>query len=329
MPRRIGITTTVPVEIIYATGRVPVDLNNVFITHENPNQLLENAERDGFASGVCAWIKGIWSAAKTAKVENVVVVVHGDCANTIALGEVFDHKKIPVTPFAFPHRRDRRLLADAIDDFAERMGAKKGDIEKWKSRLDQIRGKLVTLDDMTWKTGQVTGEENHLFLVSSSDFGSDPDVFEKTVDEFLVKATKRPVPVEKNALRLGILGVPTILSNRYSELDSLGGKVVFNEVQRQFSMPSLALDLPSQYANYTYPFDLEFRIQDILEQTKKRKIKGLIHYVQSFCHRQIEDIVLRQRLGVPLLTIEGDRPGPVDGRTLTRIEAFMEMLRGD
>ena len=29
---RIGITTTVPVEIIIAAGHTPVDLNNLFIT---------------------------------------------------------------------------------------------------------------------------------------------------------------------------------------------------------------------------------------------------------------------------------------------------------
>lgn len=329
MHRRIGITTTVPVEIIYAAGCVPVDLNNAFITHQNPEQLLEKAEQQGFGAGVCAWIKGLWSAASIEKIDGVVVVVHGDCANTVALGEVFKHQKLPVTSFAFPHYRDKQLLERAIDDLAQCMGADKNKIEQWKSRLDRIRKKLVLLDDLTWKTGQVTGEENHLFLVGSSDFGSDPDAYEKSVTDLLAIAQKRQKNTDRGKLRLGVLGVPTILSNLYQTLDSLGGQVVFNEVQRQFSMPSLAGDLATQYYNYTYPFDLEFRTADILEQIRKRKIDGLIHYVQSFCHRQIEDIVLKQKLTVPMLTIEGDRPGPVDGRTLTRMEAFLEMLRGN
>ena len=36
--------------------------------------------------------------------------------------------------------------------------------------------------------------------------------------------------------------------------------------------------------------------------------------------------LLREGLKIPILTLEGDRPGPVDGAILTRIEAFLEML---
>ena len=32
---KIGLTTTVPVEVIFAAGDTPVDLNNIFITIRN------------------------------------------------------------------------------------------------------------------------------------------------------------------------------------------------------------------------------------------------------------------------------------------------------
>ena len=41
---RIGMTTTVPVEVILAAGHVPVDLNNVFITGSEPMRQVEAAE---------------------------------------------------------------------------------------------------------------------------------------------------------------------------------------------------------------------------------------------------------------------------------------------
>ncbi|RLB69292.1 MAG: 2-hydroxyacyl-CoA dehydratase, partial [Deltaproteobacteria bacterium] len=54
---------------------------------------------------------------------------------------------------------------------------------------------------------------------------------------------------------------------------------------------------------------------------------GLIHYTQTFCFRQIEDILFKRKLDIPVLSLEADQPGPVDGRTLTRIETFIEMLQ--
>ncbi|MBW1945496.1 MAG: 2-hydroxyacyl-CoA dehydratase, partial [Deltaproteobacteria bacterium] len=42
---------------------------------------------------------------------------------------------------------------------------------------------------------------------------------------------------------------------------------------------------------------------------------------------QIYDIILRESLPLPVLTLEGDRPGKIDGRTAFRLEAFVEMLK--
>jgi benzoyl-CoA reductase/2-hydroxyglutaryl-CoA dehydratase subunit BcrC/BadD/HgdB len=56
-------------------------------------------------------------------------------------------------------------------------------------------------------------------------------------------------------------------------------------------------------------------------------VDGIIHYVQSFCFRQIEDLIVRKRFKLPILTLEGDRPGPLDARTRIRIEGFVEMIR--
>ncbi|HQK92468.1 MAG TPA: 2-hydroxyacyl-CoA dehydratase, partial [Armatimonadota bacterium] len=41
---RIGITSTVPSEVLYAAGRIPVDLNNVFVGSEDPLAWVEWAE---------------------------------------------------------------------------------------------------------------------------------------------------------------------------------------------------------------------------------------------------------------------------------------------
>jgi benzoyl-CoA reductase/2-hydroxyglutaryl-CoA dehydratase subunit BcrC/BadD/HgdB len=93
-------------------------------------------------------------------------------------------------------------------------------------------------------------------------------------------------------------------------------------------MPYDTDDIAEQYRLYTYPYGSEPRIRDIEEAIVERKLNGLIHYTQTFCFRQLYDIVLKERLKVPILTIEGDRPGKIDRRTALRIEAFVEMVRG-
>jgi benzoyl-CoA reductase/2-hydroxyglutaryl-CoA dehydratase subunit BcrC/BadD/HgdB len=171
----------------------------------------------------------------------------------------------------------------------------------------------------------VTGFENHLFLVSSSDFNSDPDQFERELDAFL-RGVKQREP-KREEIRLGFLGVPPIFNDLHDRIESLGGRVVFNEIQRQFSMPYGDEDIIEQYLRYTYPYSMKGRIEDIKRAIRKRNLDGLIHYTQTFCFRQIYDIILRETISVPVLTLEGDRPGRIDSRTAIRIETFIEMLK--
>ena len=112
-------------------------------------------------------------------------------------------------------------------------------------------------------------------------------------------------------------------------IESFGARVVFNEIQRQFSMPHEEDDIIDLYLKYTYPYEIEGRIEDIKSAIKERELDGLIHYTQTFCFRQIYDIILRESLSLPILTLEADRPGKLDSRTALRLETFVEMLRDE
>ena len=92
-------------------------------------------------------------------------------------------------------------------------------------------------------------------------------------------------------------------------------------------MPYYTETLVEQYSAYTYPYDIFSRIEDIQQEVQRRNIRGLIHYVQSFCHRHIHDRIIRKRIQLPMLTFDCDRPGRLDGAMKTRIEAFIEMLK--
>jgi benzoyl-CoA reductase/2-hydroxyglutaryl-CoA dehydratase subunit BcrC/BadD/HgdB len=321
----VGLTSTIPVEIVLAAGCKPLDLNNLFITAQAPEKLIQQAEQAGFAHNLCAWIKGIYSTTIEHRIPCVIAVTGGDCSNTTALAEVLERRGVQVIPFDFPLNRDREFLARQMERLSRTLGAPWEEVERVWSRLSRIRRKLQELDRLTYEENRVSGYENHLFLVTSSDFNSDPENYEKELDLFLRGAAARGP--QKGSIRLGYLGVPPIFSDLYEFLQSLGGRVVFNEVQRQFSMPWGEGDIVDQYLNYTYPYGLRGRLEDIQQAIVKRRLDGLIHYTQTFCFRQIYDILLRESLPLPVLTIEGDKPGKIDSRTAIRLETFMEMLR--
>lgn len=323
---RVGFTTTIPLEVLIAAGRKPVDLNNVFITGGRSSLLVEEAEMEGFPRNICGWIKGIYAAIRESGIREIIAVTEGDCSYTKALMEILVLDGVKVIPFAYPHDRDKASLRFEIEKLMRHFRVGWAEVGKAKERLDRIRRKIREIDRLTWQENLVTGGENHYFQVSASDMNGNPDLFEAEVDDFLRQAATRKPRTER--IRLAYIGVPPIIEGFYPFLESHDGRVVFNETQRQFAMPCETTDIVEQYCNYTYPYDIFLRLADILTETQRRKIDAVIHYVQSFCFRQIEDLIVRKKLPLPVLTLEGDKPSSLDARTRIRIEGFLEMLEG-
>jgi len=324
---RVGLTTTIPVEVVLAANLIPVDLNNLFIADPLALARVSQAEAAGFPRTLCAWIKGIYAALMDhPEIQAVIAACQGDCSNTQALGEILATEGIEVIHFKFPYPRDREQLAREISALTARLGADPGAVPRMQARLTPVRRQLRRLDRLTWETGQVNGRENFQWLISSSDFASDLTAYEQRLTAFLQEAAQRP-PAADGRVRLGFAGIPPILTDLWPYLEELGAAVVYHEFPRQFSMPFASTDLVEQYLRYTYPYDIGGRLADLQGAVATRRLDGLVHYTQSFCFRQMFDQFLRDHLDVPLLTIEGDRPTRLDSRTRMRLEAFVDVLR--
>lgn len=323
--KKIGFTTSIPVEIILAAGKIPVDLNNLFISAERPQSLVEIAEEAGYPRNTCGWIKGLYSISLESDMEAIIAVMQGDCSNTQALMETLQLRDKNIIPFAYPFDRDKEMLEAQLKKMMNYFKVSSDQVVKIKTDLDGVRQLCMELDTMTWQDNLVSGFENHYYLVSSSDFNGNPAKFAEELQDFIIKARERK-PF-KNEVRLAYIGVPPISPDIYAVLESMGARVVFNEVQRQFSMPFATDSIVEQYLAYTYPYGAFARLKDIEEQLARRKVDGIIHYTQTFCFRQIEDLIYREKLKKPFLTVEGDKPGKVDARTRMRLEAFVNMLK--
>jgi len=111
----IGITTTVPTEVLLAAGYQPVDLNNLFISDPDPERLVDIAERAGFPINCCTWIKGIYGVVMDQGIDTVLCVTSGDCSNTIMLMEVLKLKGCNVIPFSYPAHPDVSQMQYTLD----------------------------------------------------------------------------------------------------------------------------------------------------------------------------------------------------------------------
>ena len=324
--KKIGLTTTVPAEVLIAAGYTPVDLNNVFITSKDYLKYIDISERDGFPKSLCTWIKGIYGACLENDIKEIVGVVEGDCSNTKALIEVLQLRGIKVYPFSFPHSHKPEDIENAINEFMNIFNVTLEEVEVTRKRLNKLRVLAKEIDELTYIHNKATGFENHLYQVSLSDFNGDIDAFEADLKKVICDL-KNKKPVSRK-LRLGYIGVPPMTGDIYEFVEKFDASFVYNEVQREFAFPRAdkALNIFEQYYDYTYPYDTEFRIKELQKQINDRKLDGIIHYTQAFCYRAVEDIVLKEKLDIPILNIEGDKLNVLDARTKLRLEAFLDML---
>jgi len=324
---RIGITTTVPIEILLAAGYQPVDLNNVFIADANPERLITIAERAGFPLNCCSWIKGIYGVCMEHKINTVLCVTTGDCSNTVMLMEVLKLKGIKVIPFAYPTQPDSQQMQNALEALAKTLNTTLDAAERVREEIKPHRRLALKLDELSWKQGVASGLESHLWLVSASDFNQDRHKYRRELKELVDRCLKRP-PYPPDRLRIAYIGVPSVYGqDLYRYLETKGARVVFNEIQRQFAMPHPGNSLAEQYSNYTYPYSIYDRLKDITTELNKRRVDGIIHYVQAFCHRGIGDIIFRDALKLPILTLEGNDEFSLTHHLKTRVEAFLDMLQ--
>jgi len=323
---KIGITTTVPVEILLAAGYQPVDLNNVFITDPSPERLVNIAERAGFPLNCCSWIKGIYGVCMDYGIDTVLCVTTGDCSNTIMLMEVLKLKGLKVIPFAYPDRPSPQRMQYTLEALAETLGTTLEAANRVRNELKPCRRLALKFDQLAWKDGLVSGFENHLWLVSTSDFNQGYHEYYQQLQELLATCRRRQ-PYSPDSLRLAYIGVPSVYAqDLYHYLENNGAMVVFNEIQHQFAMPEPGNSLAEQYSNYTYPYSIYERLKDITTELKQRQVDGVIHYIQAFCHRGIGDIIFRDALKLPILTLEGNNDFFLTHHIKTRIEAFLDML---
>ena len=324
--RRVGFFSTSPVEVLLAAGLRPLDVNNAFISAPDRLDLLDQAEAEGLPRTSCAWTRGLYAATLAMELSRILVVTDGDCSPNRAMAELLRDQGVEVVEFRYPLAdRSDAAVRSAMADLAAHLGTTLDAAEAVRRELAPLRADLDRLDRLTWQEGWVTAEENHRWLVQSSDFRGDPVAYHDDLEAFLDSVSRRDAAGE--GPRLGLFGVPPALTDLHEAVDAAGARVIFNEVASDFAMIPPADSLGEQYSRYAYPYGIRARVARARLEAERRGLEGWLVYDQTFCHHNLETPAVDRLLGdLPRLHLEGDAPGLVAGRDRIRLEAFIRTL---
>jgi benzoyl-CoA reductase/2-hydroxyglutaryl-CoA dehydratase subunit BcrC/BadD/HgdB len=305
----VGITALVPPELIFACGKKPCDINNYV-----PKSNLQPASK------LCAWT-AIWRdmiLKGEISLDLLVVVAGGDCHNALVDGQKVAMKGLSTFFLFYPFGDDPDYLKNQLEELSLFLG---GIVEpKAFEEVRKLKKKVLEIDHKR-VNGKISAENAFEIMVSASDLRGDLTRFKMHIDE--VEEQK-----QEYTNRIALLGVPPIYSDFHNTLKSLGLHVVYDELPFEFAKLSgeNIKVIAKNYCSYTFARNLEFRLNFLETELKKRKVDGVIHYTQFACHHLLEDDVFRERLNYPFLTIQGDLPGKTPKQVKLRLEAFSEML---
>lgn len=322
--RRVGIFSTMPQEVLWAAGLIPVDVNNLFIGSQDPAALIRLADHSGLPRTVCAWTRGLWGAVLASGLKRVVTVAQGDCSNNAGLSHALRLQGIRVIPFRYPLAQEdpQRALGMELQRLAVAVGTEMSSAVRIFSQFAGIRSALAALETAGVR-GQLPGSLVRRLLLTSTDMASDPHRFASSLDDAL---RLRGRPSSARRVRLAVFGVPTSLRNLPEVLDEVGRCVLW-ETESDFAMIPPVRSLEAQYLRYAYPYGIARRLPRFVQAATGRRVDAVVRYQQAFCHHNLESPAVESILSRwPCFVLEGDTPGEVGARDRLRLEAFFGQL---
>lgn len=324
--RRIGIFSTVPVEVIFGAGLAPVDLNNLFVTHPDPGMLLRQADVLGLPRNSCAWTRGLFGATVALDFRRVVSVPRGDCSNNAAMAGLLRQRGTRVVEFNFPIAGPDRpgQMALELQRFGDEFDVSPAKAARAFESIRPVRELLARIDRANWAEGKVPGSVARACLLRSTDMGGNPHLFRRRLEKVLADHREAGAV---GGPRLALFGVPAVFDGFLERLEEMGAGVVLAEAEHDFAMLPPADSLAQQYLDYAYPYGIEARVDKFAKLVQERRVDGVIIYSQAFCHHNLELAFVERKLaGIPLLVLEGDLPRSMTARDGVRLEGFLELL---
>ena len=271
------------------------------------------------------------------------------------------NEEIPTYVIEIPHKPDtiqgRNLWLKELEAFKvelERVTGNKITAKKLRESIALINNKrkaLKRLSNLRKNSPSPISGLDALIVMQIS-FYDDVKRFTAKVnelcDELEERARKGEGVAPKNAPRLMVSGCPMAIPNwkLHSIVEKAGASIVVEESctgTRYFndlvepkgdSVNDLLVALVEKYSKISCacftPNDA--RLKNVGQLAKDFGVEGVVYYTLQFCHGYNVEAVkvgkVLKSMNLPMLKIETDYTAEDAGQIKTRIEAFLEILRG-
>lgn len=346
----------IPEEVVLAAGGICVGLCG------GSQGSIPDAEKI-LPRNICPMVKSAFGfkVGRVCPYIQVVDFVYGEttCDAKKKTWEILD-TMVPTYVMEIPQMKneaDRAMWLHEVKEFKARIEELSGkevtvdELTKAVKVMNDKRRALQRLNILRHaKPTPISGKD--VLLIEQIAFYDEPVRFAAKVNELCDELETRigageAVPT-KDATRIMVAGVPMALPNwKLHHLVEGAGAVIVNEescigtryykdlmAEDGQDMEAILTDLTKRYMNIDCscftPNDE--RIDQVLKEFRESQADGIIHYSLQFCHTyNIEEIRIREacaREGIPYMFIESDYSPEDVGQIQTRVEAFLEQIRG-
>lgn len=346
----------VPEELIVAAGGICLGLCG-----GSPGSI-PDAEKT-LPRNICPMVKSAYGfkVGKICPYFQSVDFVYGEttCDAKKKTWELLD-REVPTYVMEIPQmkrERDRTMWLEEVKDFKKKMESVTGktisseDIARATRIMNDKRMALQRLNALRAHTPvPISGKD--ALLIEQIAFYDDPVRFTHKVnalcDELDERVKKSIGVAPKTAPRILVSGTPMALPNwKLHNLIENGGGIVVNEEScigtRYFKdlMDESNGSIDKQLAALTDRYmkidcscftPNNERIDQVIKEYKDSKSQGVVHYSLQFCHTyNIEAIRIKEaceKNNIPFISIESDYSAEDVGQLQTRLEAFLEQVKG-
>jgi benzoyl-CoA reductase/2-hydroxyglutaryl-CoA dehydratase subunit BcrC/BadD/HgdB len=312
---------------------------------------------------VCSIVRNVLSFLQTGglDVTDLILVPH-TCDSLQGLGSLlidFIHPKQPVIPLYLPRARrasDIGFLTDEFRSLYRRLEAithcSPSNADLMESiRREENADKLLAL--LHQRRRQLALTDLQLYRLIRSREYLPVELFSELAQAALAHILP-PSPDTRPARRPAIgkeeprKRIPIILSgivpepmDLFESLSEMGGAIVADDLAccgRRLYPPGRSND-PFQHLaesilgappDSTRGHPIQERLDHLIRLARTSEAKGIVFYDVKFCEPELFDLpILRkglQEAGIPSATVEVDISDPLSHQTVTRLEAFLEMM---
>jgi len=346
----------VPEELVVAAGGICIGLCG------GAQGSIADAEKI-LPRNICPMVKSAFGfkVGKICPYFQVVDLVYGEttCDAKKKTWELLD-RYVPTHVMEIPQmkrERDKRLWLDEVKDFkaaVDRIAGTVTDFDAVASGIRTINAKRAALQRLNTlrhrNPSPISGKD--MLLIEQIAFYDEPVRFARKVHELCDELEERvksgAAVAPATTPRIMVSGTPMALPNwKLHHIIESSGAIVVNEEScigtRYYKdlIDEGGTDMEQQMERLTERYmkidcscftPNDDRITQVLKEYEDSGAEGVIDYCLQFCHTyNIEAVKLREACearGIPFMAIETDYSPDDVGQLQTRVEAFIEQIRG-